>query len=143
VALPTPEPGLVLNYAYLWHDEHLAGQEEGRKNRPSVIVLCTRREEDQSLIVTVLPITHSTPQNPKSAIEIPLAIKHHLGLDDGRSWIMLTEGNDFPWPGYDLRKLPKSNDYAFGFLTPRFFKQVQLALTAYLAMANLKSTKRE
>ncbi len=25
MGLPTPEPGLVLNYAYLWHHEHRAG----------------------------------------------------------------------------------------------------------------------
>jgi PemK-like, MazF-like toxin of type II toxin-antitoxin system len=142
VALPTPELGLVLNYAYLWHDEHLAGKEEGRKNRPSVIVLCSKREEDQSVVVTVLPITHSAPKKSTSAIEIPQAIKHHLGLDDARSWIMLTEGNDFIWPGYDLRKVPSANDYAFGFLPPRFFRQIQYALAAYLKTAKLKSTKR-
>jgi hypothetical protein len=56
VAIPTPEPGLVLNFAYLWHREHQAGQEEGRKDRPSVIVLCVRRENDGGALVTVLPI---------------------------------------------------------------------------------------
>jgi hypothetical protein len=24
--IPTPEPGLVISYAYLWHTEHEAGQ---------------------------------------------------------------------------------------------------------------------
>ena len=38
MALPSPEPGLVLNYAYLWHEEHRAGREEGRKDRPSVVI---------------------------------------------------------------------------------------------------------
>jgi hypothetical protein len=33
--IPNPEPGLVISYAYLWHDEHHAGREEG-KDRPSV-----------------------------------------------------------------------------------------------------------
>jgi hypothetical protein len=32
--IPTPEPGLVISYAYLWHHEHEAGREEGRKDRP-------------------------------------------------------------------------------------------------------------
>jgi hypothetical protein len=40
--IPTPEPGLVISYAYLWHHEHGAGREEGRKDRPSVIVLAAR-----------------------------------------------------------------------------------------------------
>jgi hypothetical protein len=72
MGIPTPEPGLVLNYAYLWHDEHHAGQEEGRKDRPSVIVLIATRESDGTTIVTILRITHAAPVNPKAAIEIPL-----------------------------------------------------------------------
>jgi hypothetical protein len=60
-----PEPGLILNYAYLWHDEHRAGLEEGRKDRPNVIVLSITRESDDAIIVTVLPITHAAPDDPK------------------------------------------------------------------------------
>jgi hypothetical protein len=48
MGIPTPEPGLVLNYAYLWHNEHRAGQEEGRKDRPGVIVLSVTRESDDA-----------------------------------------------------------------------------------------------
>jgi len=55
MALPSPEPGLVINYAYLWRDEYLAGREEGRKDRPSVIILAVRREADGATVVTVLP----------------------------------------------------------------------------------------
>jgi hypothetical protein len=43
--IPSPEPGLVISYAYLWHHEHEAGREEGRKDRPSVIVLAVERPE--------------------------------------------------------------------------------------------------
>lgn len=130
MAFPTPEPGLVLNYAYLWHDEHRAGQDEGRKDRPSVIVLCATRAEDQATIVTVLPITHSPPRDSRNAVKIPQAIKQHLGLDDGRSWIVVAEGNEFVWPGYDLRKVPKTDGYEYGFLPPRFFNQVRDAFLA-------------
>ena len=108
MGLPAPEPGLVLNYAYLWHDEHRAGRDEGRKDRPTVIVLCATRAEDQATIVTVLPMTHSTPDNSTSAVEIPHAVKKYLGLDDVRSWIVIAEGNEFLWPGFDLRKVPNS-----------------------------------
>lgn len=69
--VPDPEPGLVISYAYLWHDEHLAGQEEGRKDRPGVIVLAVERGSDDATTVTVLPVTHSAPINPAAAIEIP------------------------------------------------------------------------
>jgi hypothetical protein len=142
MAFPTPEPGLVLNYAYLWHDEHRAGLEEGRKDRPSVIVLCVTREEDEAVIVTVLPITHSAPKDAAVSIEIPRAIKTHLGLDEARSWIVVTEGNDFVWPGYDLRKVPKSDDYSYGFLPPRFFAQIVDAVTEFHKSAKLIRTPR-
>ena len=53
--------------------------------------------------VTVLPITHSPPPNPALALEIPAATKQRLGLDDDRSWVLLSEANRFIWPGPDLR----------------------------------------
>lgn len=52
MAIPGPEAGLVISYAYLWHHEHLAGHEEGRKNRPAVIVLATRQPGREFIEVT-------------------------------------------------------------------------------------------
>jgi hypothetical protein len=95
VPIPNPEPGLVIAYSYLWHHEHRAGREEGQRDRPSVIVLAVEREADGAIIVTVLPITHSPQTDPASAVEIPLPVKRHLGLDDDRSWIVVAEGNEF------------------------------------------------
>lgn len=142
MGIPTPEPGLILNYTYLWHDEHNAGQEEGHKDRPSVIVLCATRMSDDATIVTVLPITHSAPIDPKGAIEIPPMIKRHLRLDDARSWIVIAEGNEFVWPGYDLRKVPKTDRYEFGFLPPRFFDQILDAFVALHKAGQIKTTSR-
>lgn len=39
MSLPAPQPGLVICYSFLWSHEHRRGQEEGRKDRPCVIVL--------------------------------------------------------------------------------------------------------
>jgi hypothetical protein len=47
LTIPRPEPGLVLSYAYHWHDERMAGQSEGRKDRPVVVVLVVERTADQ------------------------------------------------------------------------------------------------
>lgn len=58
------------------------------------------------------------------AVEIPLAIKRHLGLDDARSWIVVAEGNALMWPGYDLRRVSGTERYDYGFLPPRFFDRV-------------------
>ena len=122
--IPNPEPGLVISYAYLWHHEHEAGRKEGLKDRLSVIVVAIEREADDATIVTVLPITHSPPADQNSAVEIPLPVKRHLGFDDERSWIVVSEGNEFRWPGYDLRKIGRTDRYDYGFLPPRFFNQV-------------------
>src|SRR6185437_9909008 len=123
MAIPTPEAGLIIAYAYLWHHEHMASYEEGRKDRPSVIVLAVGRE-DEATRVTVLPITHRPPRDSSWGMEIPQAVKRHLGLDDARSWIIVAEGNEFLWPGYDLRRVSNTDHYDYGFLPPRLFNQV-------------------
>jgi mRNA-degrading endonuclease toxin of MazEF toxin-antitoxin module len=128
--IPTPEAGLVISYAYLWHREHEVGQVEGRKDRPSVIVLAVERVTDGATVVTVVPITHSTPAEAQNAVEIPASLKRHLGLDGQRSWVVVAEGNEFVWPGYDLRKVPHADRYDYGFLPPRFFNQVREAFLA-------------
>jgi hypothetical protein len=143
MALPDPEPGLVISYAYLWHHEHRSGQEEGRKDRPSVIVLAVERASDGTTVVTVLPITHLAPDDAGAAIEIPPAVKRLLGVDLERSWIVVAEGNEFVWPGYDLRKVPgKPARYDYGFLPPRFFDQVIKAFGAWHKTRKARLTGR-
>jgi hypothetical protein len=141
--IPTPEPGLVICYACLWHAEHEAGHEEGRKDRPSVIVLAVERQADDATVVTVLPITHSPPLDPVSAVELPAPVKRHLGLDDSRSWIIVSEGNEFDWAGYDLRKIAGADRYDYGFLPPRLFNQVLNAFMAWHRANKARLTSRE
>jgi hypothetical protein len=122
VTLPTPEPGLVIRYSYLWRAEHLAGREEGIKDRPCAIVMAINHER-RDKIVSVLPITHTPPLQPTLALEIPEPTKRRLGLDSERSWIVFSESNRFVWPGPDLRPLPGEplSTIAYGMLPPNFF----------------------
>jgi hypothetical protein len=126
VSVPAPQPGLVISYAYLWAREHNRGTEEGAKDRPCAIVAARQLIEGRE-VVTVVPITHSPPTDPADAIEIPPALKAHLGLDDQPSWIVVTETNDFLWPGPDLRPRPRIKPVRFdyGMLPPRFFAHVR------------------
>jgi hypothetical protein len=78
-------------------------KEEGVKDRPCGIVLTAENDEGHTLVV-VLPVTHRPPESSAAAIELPTAVKRHLGLDDERSWVVLTESNQFAWPGPDLRR---------------------------------------
>jgi hypothetical protein len=142
LTIPHPEPGLVLSYAYLWHDEHMAGQSEGRKDRPVVVVLVVERAADQQMIVMVLPVTHAQPKDPKTAVELPAAVKRHLGLDDERSWIIVSEGNEFVWPGFDLRKRPNSGRYEYGYLPPKLFDRVREAFLACYRGGRLRKAPR-
>jgi hypothetical protein len=125
VSLPEPELGLVIRYSYLWKSEYDEGREEGIKDRPCAIVLSITAG-DPGTRVTVLPITHTPPKDAALALEIPPTVKRRLGLDFERSWIILAEGNDFTWPGPDLRPQPGKDlsSVAYGFLPPRLFDEV-------------------
>ena len=126
MSLPKPRPGLVISYSYLWAEEHHAGRDEGIKDRPCAIIAARQIIEGRE-IVTVVPVTHSPPRDPLLAIEIPPAIKSHLGLDDLRSWIILGETNDFIWPGPDIRPVPGSFPprFAYGMLPPGFYAHIR------------------
>lgn len=126
MSLPIPRPGLVICYSYLWATEHHRGSEEGIKNRPCALVAAHQVIEGRE-VVTVVPITHTRPAEIADAVEIPAALKRHLGLDDLPSWIVVTETNDFIWPGPDLHSVPgmKPSRFDYGMLPPRFFAHVR------------------
>jgi hypothetical protein len=133
VALPQPVPGLVIRYSYLWLEEHRKGREEGVKDRPCAVILVTQDVEGEQL-VTVLPVTHSPPSNSALAMEIPAETKRRLGLDDARSWVVLTEANQFIWPGPDLRPAVSGDvgSVAYGLLPRAFYMQLRARFVAVL-----------
>ena len=111
---PPPEIGQVIRHAYLWHSQARRGQEEGLKDRPCVVV--HRRQDEAGLTeVYICPITHSPPQVPDRAIELPGRTKARLKLDTERQWIITTEANRFIWPGPDLRRAPDGS-FSYGIL---------------------------
>jgi hypothetical protein len=141
MAIPTPEPGLVVHFNYLWAREHGEGREEARYARPCAVILSYRRAADGSLIVLLAPITHSQPRDGDAAIEIPLKVKQHLGLDGERSWIVVDEVNETGWPGYDLQPNAKG-EYAYGFLPPKLYNAVKDKIVEALQARSLKRAPR-
>lgn len=127
MALPEPVPGLVVRYSYLWRREFLEGREEGQKDRPCAIIAAVRADKGGVTRVLVLPITHREPNDATAAVEIPAKVKSRLGLDEARSWVVLSEWNEFVWPGPDLRRLPGADDLsvAYGMLPPKLFAIVR------------------
>jgi hypothetical protein len=140
VAVPTPERGLVISYAYLWQSEYEQGREEGVKDRPCVIVLVVEDSAGKPF-VTVAPVTHSAPGNPAAAVEIPLATKQRLGLDDSRSWVLVSEGNRFIWPGPDLRPITPGR-FDYGFLPPALFDRIKRQFEVYALAKRLQVIPR-
>jgi len=124
---PEPEPGLVIRYAYLWRREQDSGREEGAKDRPCAIVLALAGQEGDRPRMVVLAVTHTPPQPPTEGVELPAAAKRRLGLDEERSWVIVSEANVFLWPGPDLRFLPGQGpeSAACGLLPPDVFRVVR------------------
>lgn len=100
--------------------------------------MLTRQVIDELSIVSVVPVTHTPPSDPADAIAMPPGLKRHLGLDDEPSWIVVSELNDFVWPGPDLRPIPgKPDRYDYGVLPPTFFRKLQEAIFERLKAKNV------
>lgn len=142
--LPEPLPGLVIRYSYLWHEEHRAGREEGQKDRPCAIVAAIRTGPEGEQRVLVLPVTHSPPADPALAVEIPARVKERLDLDAERSWVILSEWNQFGWPGPDLRRVPGGNEttVAYGMLPPGLFNRIRDQFLALLEARRARGVPR-
>jgi len=143
VALPkAPFPGMVVRYSFLWSSEARAGETEGRKDRPCVIVTTVKRDPDGRFRVRVLPITHR-PSEPERSIAIPRKVKRHLGLDADASWILLDEVNEFFWPGVDLRPVSrlKPGVWTFGVLPTEIFDEIRTRLRQMLRQRRTVQTE--
>lgn len=141
MALPDPQPGLVICYSYLWRDEHKQGQVEGTKKRPCIILTVVN---DDSPIVILAPVTHSEPRDKSGTVEIPPGTAQRLGLDGDRSWVVLSEVNQFAWPGFDLAEVPAvSGRFDYGFLPPGLFKKIKFEFTERTRDKKIAATSRD
>jgi hypothetical protein len=138
-----PEPADVLSYAYLWHREAIAGQEEGLKDRPVVVVVAQQIVRGRIQLV-VVPVTHSPPQRAEDAVEIPANVKKQLGLDADRSWVVTDEINLFIWPGPDVRPTKEGRDGSpiYGAVPPQLLEMIKASLLGHAEKRRLKTTTR-
>lgn len=144
MSVPRPLPGLVIHYSYLWNSQARSGLTEGTKDRPCVII-AVGSEPSGDYRVSVLPITHATPQHAGDGVALPLPTKQRLGLDDQDSWVVVTELNRFSWPGFDLRSIPNRPawDCVYGFLPPKLFHQIKTRLMASVRDQRLAVSRRD
>lgn len=120
MALPKPEPGLVFRYDYLWARQSAARAQSG-KERPACLV-ATPLEGD---FVLILPITRSKPGPNTAAVEIPDAVRHALGLDHERSWVIVSEFNVDTWPNAGIAPVKGRDTFHYGFIPPRLFEAIR------------------
>jgi hypothetical protein len=144
VALPEARPGLVFRYEYIWKRQELAGQTTGEKERPVCIVLAVGGAAG-SLRVLIVPITTREPGPDVPAMEIPPAVKRHLGLDAGRpSWIILSEANLDSWPSPDMRPIPgQPGRFDYGLLPLRMVNAMREAIKAAQQEQRLACVNRD
>lgn len=86
-----PETGLVISYHFLWSREHAQGEREGRKARPTCVVVPLAPKSDE---VVLFPLTTKEPGPGRLAVRVPETERRRLKLKGrGPSWIILDEGN--------------------------------------------------
>ncbi|MBI4920120.1 MAG: growth inhibitor PemK [Devosia nanyangense] len=126
MALPTPEPGLVVNYGFVWAGDGRPTPPDTGKDRPCLIVDVLDsagppgRTERQ---VTYLPISHTSPRTDERAHLIPPRVAEHLGLTAERSYLYTSYACEDDWP-MDLSKIPGTDRFDYGFVPPAFFAAV-------------------
>jgi len=103
------------------------------------------KDNEGDTLVTVVPITHSQPKNADDGIEIPQETKKRLGLDQARSWIMISELNRFVWPGPDLRPISRDEPerFAYGVLPPKLFRLLRDKLIINAKKSRVKTVVRD
>ena len=137
MALPDPQPGLVVRYDYLWTHEAAAGREQG-KTRPTCLIAATDPAVRPRYVV-LLPITHTPPGGDSAGIEIPARVRQALGLDDTPSWVIVSEHNIDEWPNAGLSPLLGLPDtFSYGFIPPGLFAQIK---ARFLELARAKESR--
>ena len=108
------------------------------------MVILATRQRSHGLEVLVAPVTSQPPRPGTPTIEMPQRVRAHLGLGDGRSWIVADELNSFIWPGPDVRPVRGAADISpfLGKIPSRLYEQVRAKLAEIAREGRLKMTRR-
>lgn len=88
-----PSAGQVFDYHYLWKWQDEKGETEGRKKRPSCMVVVMVNTEGQHVLF-ISPITSKQPASDRLAIAIPETEAHRARLDTSIPlWVIVDELN--------------------------------------------------
>lgn len=124
--------GGVYRFSYLWHREHITGEESGRKSRPACIVFKTRAGK-----LFIVAITTREPLAGQDHLAVPPSELAAAGLMS-RSWIILDEFNSaFENHAYDFDSLDP-----IGRFSEPFLRTVQERLLALVRSGRARAVHR-
>ena len=142
---PEPPVGFLIAYEYLWESQ-AEEREDGVKSYPSIVVF-RNVLPDGVTIAYVAGISHMPPGPNDRAVEVPLKLKTHLGLDDQRAWVYTDQLNAFIWPGPDVRDAHRlsrlsEDSCVIGRLPDDWFETVKAHILESNRLGRLKPRKR-
>ena len=125
-----PAAGQVFDYHYLWKWQADRGETEGRKKRPSCVVIVVTNLAGQH-VMFIAPITSKAPGEGRVGLEIPETEARRARLDsDVPLWVILDELNaDILETSYTLEERSRRGSFSPAF-TDAILREVQRLRTA-------------
>lgn len=138
MAADFPAAGQVFDYHYLWKWQADRGETEGRKKRPSCVVIVVANAAGHH-IMFIAPITSKTPEPDRSSLEIPETEARRANLDTNLPlWVILDELNaDVLETSYTLEERS-----ARGTFSPAFTDAILRGVQNLRAAAKMKLSNR-
>lgn len=120
-----PVAGQVFDYHYLWKWQADRGETEGRKTRPSCVVIVVTNRSGHH-VMFIAPITSKAPGSGRTALEIPQTETRRAKLDsDLPLWVILDELNaDILETSYALEERSPRGSFSPAF-TDAILREVQ------------------
>ncbi len=120
-----PAAGQVFDYHYLWKWQSDRGETEGRKKRPSCVVIVVTNRAGQH-VMFIAPITSKAPAPGRTALEIPETEARRARLEiDVPLWVVLDELNaDILETSYTLEERSPRGSFSSAF-TDAILREVQ------------------
>lgn len=120
-----PKAGQIIEYHYLWKWQAERGETEGRKKRPSCVVLVVKDQAGNHLLF-IASITSKEPTTDRQAIVIPETEARRANLErDLRLWVMVDELNaDLLEKSYTLEDRVPRGQFSQAF-TDKLIRAVQ------------------
>lgn len=139
---PAPQYGHVVRFEYLWRAEEHDGHADGAKFRPCAVVVALEPKGDEPQRVMVCAITHTEPRPPSVGIEIPPEANQVAGLDEDRSWVIVSEVNKVQWSS---RRFSRTNygKWEYGVLPQEVMNAVRRAIADGIRAAQMDVVDRD